>query len=446
MILKKDTADYWGAKLVINNIITAVMPLITIWIIYKYLNAYFEKNTNNRWFIILLWGGFYVYQVYFENRKGIASLVVVFLNIIFVLCIASVGYIGSLRPKVIKCMLLYVMWMLVECFTDAILRFSIIDKKDAFLIGSVLSKIIMIVLIQLIDRNKQKNCRKMPWSHWAMLFTVPLGSVFLTYIIYLSGKQNGGHLEDFNTYAFAMLIFINIIIFEVYDKLSYSLEIEMENKMFEQQLVLLANHNEETKKNYDAFRQEQHDYIHHIMVVKNHIKQGESKRAITLLDSLLDICNDNADVISNSGNDIIDTIINYKYSIAKKKNIEFSLRIFIPEKVPFEHRDLCVILGNALDNAIEAAQSSGTPYINVYIGIKKETFVIVIKNSFTGEIKKNNQGKLFSTKINKTYHGYGISSIKKATKKYQGQVIIDILENENKLDKEFGLTIILDWK
>lgn len=429
-----------------NNIINAAMALITMWIVYKYSKISFERKPARPWLSLIFWGIFFVFQNYVESQKGKVSFIIFFLNILFVFIIIMSEYKGTIQIKVIKIIFFYVMWMLIEYFTEAFVDYLKIEENESVIVGSVLSKIIMVVLLQLLNRKTQTSNKKMPWNYWIILFTIPAGSIYISYILYLSEKLEIEYIENYNIIAFILLIFMNITIFEIYDKLINSLEIETENKIFEQQLFLLENSSEEKKKVYDEFRLQQHDYINQIIAVKSYIQQGKNEQAVEHLDDLLDICSDNIHVISQSGNDIIDSIINYKYSIAKKVGIDFSVQFFIPEKLPFRQRDICVIIGNALDNSIEAAQRSQIPYVKIFSGIKKEAFIIVIKNSFTGELKKDEKGNLQTRKKDKKIHGYGLRSIKKAVEKYQGQVIIDTVEFDKSKEKEFILTIILNLK
>lgn len=426
----------------IYSIVNAAMSLVTVWIVFKYSKLSFDIKISQKWWSVILWVIFYVFQLYVESQKGEASLVIFFLNISFVLLIFMSEYKGTIRIKVIKTTYLYVMWMLIEYVVDACMHLAKINEKESLFVGSVLSKIIMIVLLQVLNRKNQKSNRKIPWNYWLILFTMPVGSIYIAYIIYLSKRVNLEYMENFSLVAFVILIFMNITIFEVYDKLASSLEIENENKIFEQRFILLAKSNEEKNKIYDEFREQQHDYINQFVAVKSDIQQGNNEEAIKLLDNLLNTCTDNIDIISQSGNDIIDSIINYKYSIARKAGIDFNVQIFIPESLPFDQRDLCIIIGNALDNAIEAAKFSTFPFVELFLGIKKGAFVAVIKNSFVGNLKRDSDGKLLTTKSEKKSHGYGFSSIKKTVEKYHGQVIWEE-ENQVKGDKYFILTLIL---
>ena len=145
-------------------------------------------------------------------------------------------------------------------------------------------------------------------------------------------------------------------------------------------------------------------------------------------------------VICDSGNKVVDALVNVKYATAKEKEIEFILKIFIPEELPINQCDIGVVLGNALDNAIEATEKckSYEKKIEILMGIKKESLIMVIKNPYENTLITDKNGNLLSTKKDSHRHGYGISSITRVAEKYSGDVVMD---DEN---GQFVLTVTLN--
>lgn len=143
---------------------------------------------------------------------------------------------------------------------------------------------------------------------------------------------------------------------------------------------------------------------------------------------------------SNCGNGLVDALINFKYTIAKEQHIKFILKIFIPEILPINQCDMGIILGNTIDNAIEAVKKCKSKEKNIYItmGIKKEALVLIVKNPYEHCVKKDKNGNLLSTKKEFSRHGYGINSIKRVADRYNGEVLIDMQ------DGIFAITIIMN--
>lgn len=147
------------------------------------------------------------------------------------------------------------------------------------------------------------------------------------------------------------------------------------------------------------------------------------------------------ETVSHSGNTVVDAIINFKYAVAKEYEIDFCLKTFIPDELPIEQCDLGIVLGNAIDNAIEAVKKckNKEKIIEISMGVKKEAWVMVIKNPYEHKIKRDRAGRILSTKQEKNRHGYGLKSIMKIADEYQGEAVIDI---KNHI---FSLTVVLNF-
>ena len=127
---------------------------------------------------------------------------------------------------------------------------------------------------------------------------------------------------------------------------------------------------------------------------------------------------------SKSGNFAIDALLNYKNRIAESKNIKIKLEQRIPTTLPYKASDLCIILGNLLDNAIEASENCANN--------AKNRLKISTKNYYEGEINKDKEGNFLSKKKDKENHGIGLKSVKKIVSLYNGYIEI---QAENSLFK-----------
>lgn len=128
------------------------------------------------------------------------------------------------------------------------------------------------------------------------------------------------------------------------------------------------------------------------------------------------------DSILKTGNVMVDAILNSKISLARSKKITVNVKAVVPKGLYVQDVDLCVILGNLLDNAIEActAADNEAPWIRVYIGLHKELFYISVSNAVTSEVKRT--GLHYISTKNKPNHGFGLIRIDKITEKYGGFV------------------------
>uniref|UniRef100_UPI004055E640 GHKL domain-containing protein n=1 Tax=Agathobacter sp. TaxID=2021311 RepID=UPI004055E640 len=131
-----------------------------------------------------------------------------------------------------------------------------------------------------------------------------------------------------------------------------------------------------------------------------------------------------------SGNQFLDIILADKISLAQEKHIRLECNVNFSEGDFINPLDISTIFGNLLDNAIEAAEKvpEEERYIFLNADTKHSLLIIVVRNKMNHT--KNAEDLLKSGKWNKSFHGYGLSNIKKSLKKYNGQMKINICEGE----------------
>lgn len=131
-------------------------------------------------------------------------------------------------------------------------------------------------------------------------------------------------------------------------------------------------------------------------------------------------------VVANTGNIVIDSLAGYWRKIAEKEGIEFQTDLKIPMKMPFKGADVSLILGNLLENAVEAARKvEDERYIRIKLKYDRKNLLISVENSYTGELIKTKGGELKTTKKDADNHGIGLASVQRTARKYHGSVAVD---------------------
>lgn len=181
-------------------------------------------------------------------------------------------------------------------------------------------------------------------------------------------------------------------------------------QMDEYQRELIDTHYQEVENMYRQMRGWRHDYRNHIQTIKALAENGDMEAVMQYLDGLeLDL--NTVDTVIKTGNAMADAILNSKISLARSKNIEVHVDAHIPVKLKMSELDLCVILGNLFDNAIEASMKlpEGGRMIRVYMDMKNTQLYISFTN-FTATGKLEKVGRLFRTSKGKG-HGFGLIRI-----------------------------------
>lgn len=182
---------------------------------------------------------------------------------------------------------------------------------------------------------------------------------------------------------------------------------------------LIEKHCEEIQNTYQIMRGWRHDYHNHVQAMLALCDRPDEMRQYLLnLDSDLKA----VDTVIKTGNIMVDAILNSKLSLIKSNNIPVNAKAVVPEKMSISEVDLCSVIGNLLDNAMEAClkqSANENRYIRVYIGVMKKQLYISVQNS-AGEIRKS--GKKYISLKDNGGHGYGLTRIDTIASKNGGYV------------------------
>lgn len=182
---------------------------------------------------------------------------------------------------------------------------------------------------------------------------------------------------------------------------------------------LVDRHYAEVETMYRKMRGWRHDYHNHIQVLKAHMefeRYEEAKQYLTMLNDDLTT----VDTVVKTGNVMVDAILNSKLTMIREREIPVDATAVVPEDVPFSGIDLSVLIGNLLDNAMEACAQIANKderFIRIYIDIIKKQLYISVTNSMNGRARRKGSQYL-STKTG--LHGFGLIRIDRIASKYGG--------------------------
>ncbi len=191
------------------------------------------------------------------------------------------------------------------------------------------------------------------------------------------------------------------------------------NKRIESyQSELIEKYCAEVESMYTKMRGWRHDYHNHIQVMQASMALGRYEEVKEYLHQLNDDLT-NVDTTIKTGQVMVDAILNGKLALAAKNNIPVNVKARLPEKLSIRTIDLCVIIGNLLDNAIE--ENINLPeedrFLRIYIGVKNTQLYLCFTNA-AGKRKVKYAKTFLSTKG--TSHGFGVSRVESIVKKYEG--------------------------
>lgn len=191
-----------------------------------------------------------------------------------------------------------------------------------------------------------------------------------------------------------------------------------DRKLTEYQNALVEQHYAEIENIYRTMRGWRHDWHNHIQALCAQLDSGEYEKARSYLDeinqSILTI-----DTVLKTGNTMADAILNSKISLMKSKEIEVEAEAQVPASLSVPDVDLCIIIGNLLDNALEACAKlePGNRFVHIYIHVKGAMLYMSFTNS-AGK-KQHKIGNLFLSSKGSD-HGFGLKRVDALVEKNGG--------------------------
>ena len=262
----------------------------------------------------------------------------------------------------------------------------------------------------------------------AYLFMIEMLTIFMILMNWVL-VGGGNHVVSFltgleNYFIFIILggfalfqittVFLLLKIAETHQQKQTAVLIELNNKMLQKSL-------DETEQTFDLWRQSVHDYKNHVIVLKQLADENRVDEIKSFLEEEHDTLSKQLFMI-RTGNFVVDTLVNLKRSVAEKHHIAFMVHGTLPQKLVVENMDLSNIFGNLLDNALEASLKEQDGYIELTMKQEKNFLIINVRNKCTGAVEKEIDK---SSKENPAFHGIGLKSVKRAVKKYDGQINIE---------------------
>jgi len=214
---------------------------------------------------------------------------------------------------------------------------------------------------------------------------------------------------------------------------------KMDKQIAAYQRELIETHYAEVENMYKQIRGWRHDYRNHIQTMKYYASMGDLDAIKNYLDEL-DTDLATVDTVIKTGNAMADAILNSKISLAKAKNIQVIADAHIPLALTMSDLDLCVILGNLFENAIEASLKlpEEERLIRIYMDIKNTQLYISFTNFTAGKKMKKVSGRFFTSKGEG--HGLGLIRVDDIVERYGGYL------SRNSEDGAFTTEILLPQK
>ena len=305
---------------------------------------------------------------------------------------------------------------------------AVVDTPLYRLLGIILSKMFSLFIANII-RVKFKDKRlQMGPSYWILFLVTFTTSVVAVFLIF----KLSYNIENTSMYTLSILCsfgllastFFAMFLYENLAKQSEEISLQ---KQYEQHLKTQLKHLDEVLITQNQIKKFKHDFMNYKIGLQSYLENDNCAGAQEYLEKLAVKMNPEKRILE-TGNVALDAILSTKAAIAESKSIAFITKLQIPGNLPLDPIDICVIFGNALDNAIEACEKieSFDKKISLTIIYQKDCLFCKIVNS----VGSPQSFSLKTSKADDKNHGFGLDNIRASLEKYQAEPIIIQTEDE----------------
>lgn len=418
-----------------RNVIMLGLDVFDLYLIHKYMHLFMGKRRVNRLVELL---AYLVSMILLQIVSVVAYYPIVNMLVsILGYCLIGLCYEGKSSKRMLTVFYILLCNIIAEIITSLIVGIMNFELFGSANEETVLSKFIIQVvswlLTLIVARAKNiKENENIPLRITVASVIVAILSVFVRIFIIVQDNVS----EKIIIVTMLVNVFINLTMIYLYDSLSYAFNRIIMLGVLKREKLYYHRQSEMLKNNYDELRTYRHDMQNRLCAMEQMLDDGKTEEIKKYLAVNIKKLNSTR-LFSQTGNIAIDSVINYKLSMAQEKEINVEASATSPETINIEEDDLIVLIGNLLDNAIEATEKlEDEKRISLNLEYEKSNLILKIVNTYNGIIKENN-GKFETTKADKKLHGIGTKSVDDIIEKYNGDKKVSFD------DKKFEIRVIL---
>lgn len=407
------------------DIIYLLTNIFGTYTIYKFMSVFFDYSEINKKLemTVYILYFFLIGTIHIFFNQPITNVIS---NLILFLLITSI-YTSTFKVRLTAVICIYAILISVETVT--IIFFSLLNLNQyiysidiELILSLIISKIVSYTVVLVISNLKMlKSGTQITSIQWFAVICIPFGTLFSTFVL-MTESNDDNYVQIF--ISIAILFLINFFVFYLYDVLIQSYQEKLERDLLKQQSNAYYKQLKLITASQDNIKILRHDLKLHMSTLQGLIETSNDELALAYIQntySLTKFSNEYA----KSCNVELDSILNYKIYEAEKLEINVTLNLSVPEKFNIQPIDIVNIIGNLLDNAIEAASKlKQGKEIKISIEFSRSILYFNIINSYDGTLLVKNK-KLKTTHIDKENHGLGLQSVQNSLDKYFGSMSIE---------------------
>lgn len=401
--------------------IEIITTVSLIAIMHIFLQGIFEKRDLSIWWWPL---AYFVYGVgvtilsLFPSQSIIRMLY----NTISMVVLCLLLFKAKLLPAVFASCSMSAICVLTEVLMFAIYSVAgvnttlLMSRDEMRILYVVTSQIIYLLIILVILAITRRKRSAVTGPFILMLSPGYIVSIVIGCQFCIMVEQG----YDLYTWPFILaaviLVYFNILIVFYAERVKEAANIQRENELTEHHYALQERYYEQLRSEQNETRALFHDIKKYMLAMQALTSEVNSEQAERVMEDVQGLFDDIGSVV-DVGNPVVNVILSKYVELAKMENIDIDYDISIPEELPISASDAYILIGNTIDNAIEACShvNAEERYIRIKFRLVNDMLFYQIENPYI-EIKPQQEKN--------KYHGYGLRSVKRCIEKYNGDMSI----------------------
>ena len=292
-----------------------------------------------------------------------------------------------------------------------------------------LSNLFTFLFVLTVLNFKKSPVHDLSKKQWILLYIPLVFAAFVVFqFVFIIVKANQPITFVYVFSAF-FLLFANFMMISLVESTVRRLEDKRKLAAAEAHLSAQREYNVKLKESRAEIQQLSHDFRHHVQAFQLLAERGQYEELSLRINELAQHQSSLRPML-DTGNPMLDALLTAKRDRAEQEHIPCDLKIQIPQNIPIPMIDLCSLLGNALDNAIEACGRAGggmNPFIELELRAPENVLLCEVKNA-VGQLPRRREGRLETLKRDARFHGIGLKSMEECCGRLGGQMGFDFNE------------------
>ena len=398
-----------------SMILASITNLVRIYICWRFIKIFLPVSRVRKYAELAGYIFFYIVTI-----SVFLSFYTPLINAITnLLCFYLITFLyeGSNRKRILTAVLIYSINMVCDFFAYSLFTGSRMDSSSSQ-IFSIVTDLLILICELIAERMLGEQAKQEYIRGLGIIIMIPILGIIMLYVLNTIETGSKGVMIGESIGILGM----NILVFYLYHTHINMYQELHEKEILKQQVKVYSNQLEVIEQTQAKVRSLRHDMCHHIQELRRFAVRSEGQEAMRYLDKMESAMTNEKEFVY-SGSKEIDGLLNYMLEKANNALKQVEIEIKNLRSIDEYSFELAVILGNLLDNAIEAAGRTEEQLLRFRMEEDKGVLYIHVANRYNGKLHEK-EGHLLSSKSDEKKHGIGLKNVKDIVEKNHG--VLDI--------------------